>query len=73
MSEHTPEEQPGGPDVVSDLQSTVQETEPVRTGVEGVDAVLRSVEDLEGTPLEEHVAVFERAHEQLRGALDADS
>lgn len=44
--------------------------EPVRTGVEEVDAVLESVEDLESRPVEEHVAVFEHAHEQLRRALD---
>lgn len=44
--------------------------EPVRTGVEDVDAVLQSVEDLESRPVEEHVAVFETAHEQLRRALD---
>ncbi len=44
--------------------------EPVRTGVEDVDAVLESVEDLESRPVEEHVAVFEHAHEQLRRALD---
>lgn len=44
--------------------------EPVRTGVEEVDAVLDSVEGLEGTPVDEHVAVFEGAHDQLRRALD---
>ena len=43
----------------------------MRTGVEEVDDVLDSVEGLEGTPVDEHVAVFEDAHERLRGALDA--
>jgi hypothetical protein len=45
--------------------------EPVRTGVEEVDAVLESVEALDGTPVDDHVAVFEQAHERLRHALDA--
>ncbi|MBC9735473.1 hypothetical protein [Nocardioides marmotae] len=45
---------------------------PVRTGVEGVDRIVATVEELEDRPLEEHVAVFEAAHEGLRRALDAD-
>ncbi len=45
-------------------------TESVRTGVAGVDAVIAAVEQLEDRPVEEHVAVFESAHEQLRRALD---
>jgi len=45
--------------------------EQVRTGVESVDAVIAAVEDLEERPIEEHVGVFETAHEQLRRALDA--
>lgn len=44
--------------------------DPVRTGVADVDAVLEAVEELEGRPLEEHVAVFEDAHGRLRRALD---
>ena len=44
--------------------------DPVRTGVEDVDAVLEAVEGLEGTPVDEHVAVFEHAHDRLRRALD---
>ncbi len=32
--------------------------------------VVASVEALEGQPVEEHVAVFEQAHERLRRALD---
>jgi len=35
-----------------------------------VDAVVESVEALEDRPVEEHVAVLERAHEQLRRVLD---
>lgn len=45
-------------------------SEPVRTGVDDVDAVLEAVEALDGQDLAEHPAVFERAHEQLRRALD---
>lgn len=50
-----------------------QESEPVRTGVEGVDAVIAAVEGLEDRPLEEHVRVFESAHEELRRALDSQA
>jgi hypothetical protein len=39
------------------------------TGLEAVDGVLRSLETLEGRPVDEHVAVFESAHETLRAAL----
>ena len=45
--------------------------EPVRTGVERVDQVVAAVEQLDDRALEEHVGVFETAHEQLRRALDA--
>ena len=44
--------------------------ERVRTGVDSVDAVIAAVEELEERPIEEHVGVFEQAHEQLRRALD---
>ena len=46
------------------------EGEALRTGNPAVDEVLESVEALDGRPAEEHVEVFERAHEKLRGALD---
>ncbi|MBC2934733.1 hypothetical protein [Nocardioides sp. zg-1228] len=49
--------------------SEVPEHEP--TGVEAVDRVLADVSGLDGIPVSDHVAVFERAHEQLRRALDA--
>lgn len=39
------------------------------TGDERIDEVLHAVAGLEGRPLEEHVAVFEAAHETLRSAL----
>ncbi|MEI5675054.1 MULTISPECIES: hypothetical protein [unclassified Nocardioides] len=44
----------------------------VRTGVPRVDAVIEAVEQLEERPIEEHVGVFETAHEELRRALDAE-
>ena len=39
------------------------------TGHPAVDEVLRSLEDLDGRPVDEHVAVFEQAHEALRHTL----
>jgi hypothetical protein len=42
-----------------------------RTGIPAVDAVLDDVDALADRPVEEHVAVFEQAHERLRRALDA--
>ena len=44
--------------------------EPVRTGMDSVDTVITAVEALEERPIEEHVGVFESAHDQLRRALD---
>ena len=41
------------------------------TGVESVDRVLAEVAALAAAPVGEHVEVYERAHEQLRRALDA--
>ena len=35
-----------------------------------VEQVLASIRALDDRPVEEHVAVFEHAHEQLRRALD---
>lgn len=66
---------------MSENQPTAEETaaasqefsEPVRTGVEEVDVVLESVDDLDGAPVDEHVAVFEGAHDRLRRALDGQS
>ena len=61
----TPAEDPGEPETVP------PEPERVRTGVAGVDEVITAVEELEERPLEEHVGVFETAHDRLRRALDA--
>jgi hypothetical protein len=44
---------------------------PAETGNERVDAVVRSLDSLEGRPAEEHVAVFEAAHRELRDALSS--
>jgi hypothetical protein len=41
------------------------------TGVPAVDRVLADVDGLDALPLEEHLEAFERAHEDLRAALDA--
>jgi hypothetical protein len=41
------------------------------TGVEAVDRVLAEVAALAESPVDQHVQVFERAHDQLRRALDA--
>jgi hypothetical protein len=49
--------------------SEVPDHEP--TGVAAVDRVLAEVAALADTPVAEHVQVFERAHEQLRRALDS--
>ncbi len=59
-------------DVVNDLEATVEEIadERVRTGLDGVDSVVDDVARLTGQPIEEHVAVFESAHERLRRTLD---
>jgi hypothetical protein len=39
------------------------------TGHEDVDAVVRSLDWLDGLPVADHVAVFEQAHESLRRTL----
>lgn len=39
------------------------------TGHDAVDGVLRSLDGLDDKPVDEHVEVFESAHETLRAAL----
>ena len=68
MSEYSPE-----PDAEDTVEAAQEFAEPERTGVEEVDDVLASVEDLDDTPVDEHVAVFESAHDRLRGALDGQA
>ena len=56
--------------MTQDPSEATSTADPVRTGSPTVDAVLAAVEQLEERPIEEHVGVFETAHEQLRRALD---
>ncbi|MDO7866745.1 hypothetical protein [Nocardioides jiangxiensis] len=58
---------------VADGAPTAQVGETAATGHGSVDGVIASLGQLAELPVDEHVAVFERAHEQLRGALDAPS
>lgn len=44
---------------------------PETTGVASVDQVLADVAAVVDIPVSEHVVVFERAHDRLRRALDA--
>jgi hypothetical protein len=63
----------------SEASQTPEEVEPdlsaaapsrvEHTGNPVVDSVLDSLEELDRLPPSEHVAVFEAAHERLRGAL----
>jgi len=53
-----------------EAQSFAPESEPVRTGVLEVDAVLESVAGLDEIDVADHPAAFESAHERLRRALD---
>ena len=67
------DDSPNG-DAVAELQSEVSD-EPeaeVTTGVQVVDDVLGTLEGLGDLPVEEHLPIFEAAHEQLRGALDGE-
>jgi hypothetical protein len=60
-----------------DEDAPVEETETVEpvdadavsTGHPAVDEVLRSLDELDGRPVDEHVAAFEQAHEALRRTL----
>jgi hypothetical protein len=67
--EDGPEVDPGeGPeDVLADEPS--DDVAVAATGHPAVDEVLRSLEGLDGRPVDEHVAAYEQAHDQLRRAL----
>ncbi len=75
MTEQAPPHEPewtdeeSGPDIPDEGSAPADTT---RTGVPAVDGVLADVDRLHETPLDEHLATFERAHESLRSALDAD-
>jgi hypothetical protein len=62
-------ENPGAPDV--DLDDRAAPVAPTPTGHDDVDALLGELGSLAGTPVADHVAVFERVHLGLRGVLDA--
>lgn len=77
MSDYDPEqpeelEQPEQSRPLDDAAPTDVPTErPAAepTGNPIVDSVLESLDRLDQVPVAEHVAVFEAAHERLRGAL----
>ncbi|HET6562802.1 MAG TPA: hypothetical protein VFG72_13065 [Marmoricola sp.] len=54
-----------------EMAATEPDTQPTATGNDRVDGVVRSLDSLEGRPAEEHVAVFEAAHRDLRDALSS--
>ena len=56
--------------VPDEPETAPSEPERVRTGLPSIDEVIAAVEELEDRPIEEHVGVFETAHERLRRALD---
>ena len=65
-------EDPSHDDTVEAADAVEQPAdEPIRTGVERVDAVMDEVADLADQPVDEHVAVFESAHDELRRTLDS--
>lgn len=63
---------PGDRAVSSPVSSPGAGAGSERTGVPRVDRVLAEVERVTALPVAERVVVFERAHEELRRALDAD-
>jgi hypothetical protein len=63
--------EPGADDAqdVPDLSAAAPAVEIEHTGNPVVDSVLDSLRELDQLPVSEHVAVFEAAHDRLRGAL----
>lgn len=55
---------------MDDQLDAAPETGLGTTGVASVDRVLADVAAVADDPVSKHVAVFERAHDQLRRALD---
>jgi hypothetical protein len=71
--EEAPLDAPAPEDEAPLVDPTEDDESPLdahRTGNPVVDDVLGGVEALDDLPVDEHVAVYERAHERLRGALD---
>lgn len=58
-------------DVLADTEAEIaaRALAPAETGHPAVDEVLRSLSTLDDVPVDEHVAVFEQAHEELRRTL----
>ena len=69
--ESFPEESFGGDALEDDLLDDGPAPRAVATGHPAVDEVLRSLDGLDGRPVDEHVAAFEQAHEVLRRALSS--
>ena len=59
--------EPGRQDARPERAAPAAEVE--HTGNPVVDSVLDSLRELDQVPVSEHVAVFEAAHDRLRGAL----
>lgn len=70
LDEHAAAEHGAADEFETPDEAVSERAEQLRTGNEAVDEVLASMDGLSDLPLEEHVTVFERAHERLRGALD---
>ncbi len=54
-------------------ESSIPEAETTSSGVPAVDTVLADLDRVDAAPFEQHLAMFEHAHESLRAALDAPS
>lgn len=72
MSEYDERSDPVSDSDAEDSDAPVADAvwEAPATGVPAVDDVLVAVRALDSQPVEEHVAVFEQAHDRLRRALD---
>lgn len=62
---------PATADAAAEHTASAPDGPRAATGNAAVDGVVASLDTLADLPVAEHVAVFERAHEQLRAALDA--
>ncbi|WP_134742353.1 hypothetical protein [Nocardioides sp. 503] len=66
----TQEPAPAAHEAHDDVAESLPDEERVRTGEERVDSVVAAIEQLRDRPVDEHVAAFEQAHDELRRALD---
>jgi hypothetical protein len=69
--EHARNDESGPEEGPAEPFDPAEQAEPVRTGVERVDAVVDAVSGLGDRPVDEHVAVYEAAHDELRRTLDS--